>query len=237
MTDWAAQSRENYVLVCSEIMGGDPVVCDVQNPLLPKRGAVQDLILMAMIVGVVACPACVVEAIEAEGQLAATGAMFGVSGMGALRQFVGREGAAGAAAFCSFSGDTEVLMADGTSKPISGIKVGDEVAAADPETGEKGGKPVTNLWIHQDSLQDLLINGKVLTTTEDHPFWNATDQRWERADELDPGDLLQTPDGPGVAVGECEWTRGGNLQLPAPRSPSVRPAGGRIPPQALSPKW
>ncbi|WFF09431.1 polymorphic toxin-type HINT domain-containing protein [Micromonospora sp. WMMD1076] len=202
VTDWAAQSRENYVFVCSTILGGDPLVCDVQNPLLPKRGAVQDLILMAMIVGVVACPMCLAEAALEEGTFAATGAMFGASGLGALRPFVAGERAAGAAAaFCSFSGDTQVLMADGTSKPISEVKIGDEVEAADPETGEKGGKPVTHLWIHQDSLQDLLVNGKVLTTTEDHPFWNATDHRWERADELDPGDLLQTPDGLGATVG------------------------------------
>lgn len=32
----------------------------------------------------------------------------------------------------SFSGDTRVLMADGSTKPISKVRVGDRVAAADP---------------------------------------------------------------------------------------------------------
>ena len=38
-------------------------------------------------------------------------------------------------AACSFSGETRVLMADGTTKPISEVEVGDEVLAYDPETG------------------------------------------------------------------------------------------------------
>ncbi|MFD6568314.1 polymorphic toxin-type HINT domain-containing protein [Micromonospora profundi] len=201
VTDWAAQSRENYVLVCSEILGGDPLVCDVQNPLLPKRSAVQDLILGALIVGAVVCPLCLAEAALEEGQLAATGAMIGGSGLGAVRQFIGIKAAARVGALCSFSGDTEVLMADGTSKPISEIEIGDEVKAADPESDEEAAKPVTHLWIHQDTLQNLLIDGRILTTTEDHPFWNATDRRWERADELDPGDLLETPEGSRAVVG------------------------------------
>ncbi|MEH0931387.1 RHS repeat-associated core domain-containing protein [Micromonospora sp. CPCC 205558] len=89
VTDWAAQSRENYVLVCSEIMGGDPLVCDVQNPLLPKRSALQDLILGAAILAAIACPLCLVEAALGEGQMAATGAMIGGGGLAALRQFGG----------------------------------------------------------------------------------------------------------------------------------------------------
>ncbi|MFI0797151.1 polymorphic toxin-type HINT domain-containing protein [Micromonospora rubida] len=206
VTDWAAQSRENYVLICSEVLGGDPLVCDVQNPLLPKRSAVQDVILIGLIVGAVVCPFCLAEAAIAEGEFAATGAIIGGSGLGALRPFLAGERAAGALALCSFSGDTKVLMADGTTKPISEIKVGDAVKAADPQTGAKGGKPVTNLWIHQDSLREIVIGGETLTTTEDHPFWNATDQKWVRADELKPGDLLRTPDGPGIAVDKISPT-------------------------------
>ncbi|MEV4769345.1 polymorphic toxin-type HINT domain-containing protein [Micromonospora humida] len=101
---------------------------------------------------------------------------------------------------CSFSADTQVLMADGSVMPIKDIKVGDRVTAADPQAGEKGSRPVTNLWIHEDKLSVLLVDGNVLSTTEDHPFWNVTDQKWERADELDPGDLLATLAGGSVAV-------------------------------------
>lgn len=40
----------------------------------------------------------------------------------------------------SFSGDTAVLMADGSSKPIAKVKVGDKVLATDPETGRAAGR-------------------------------------------------------------------------------------------------
>ncbi|MBO4205835.1 polymorphic toxin-type HINT domain-containing protein [Micromonospora echinofusca] len=101
---------------------------------------------------------------------------------------------------CSFSGDTGVLMADGTTKPISEVRVGDLVLAVDPETGERGPRKVTNIWIHQDALKTLDVEGGALTTTEDHPFWNVTHRSWDRADELDRGDRLLTPSGVTVEV-------------------------------------
>ena len=70
----------------------------------------------------------------------------------------------------STAGETEVLMADGTTKPISHIEVGDWVLADDPETGERGSREVTHLWVHEDIIVDLEIDGHDLATTEDHPF-------------------------------------------------------------------
>jgi hypothetical protein len=101
----------------------------------------------------------------------------------------------------SFSGDTRVLMADGSTKKIKDVKVGDLVLATDPETDEHGPRKVTHLWPHHDNLYTLKVNGKRIATTEDHPYWNVTDGRWERADELDRGDLLRTPDGRVARVG------------------------------------
>jgi pretoxin HINT domain-containing protein len=34
-----------------------------------------------------------------------------------------------------------------------------------------------------------------VTTTEDHPYWNSTDQQWQQAQELDPGDILLAANG------------------------------------------
>jgi hypothetical protein len=103
---------------------------------------------------------------------------------------------------CSFSGDTEVLMADGTTKPISEIKEGDQVIAADPETGEKGPRTVTAVMVHDDTVLELATqDGGSITTTEDHPYYNVTDKQWERADRLDPGDSLYTSNGTIVRVG------------------------------------
>ncbi|MGI5146305.1 polymorphic toxin-type HINT domain-containing protein [Plantactinospora sp. CA-294935] len=104
-------------------------------------------------------------------------------------------------AFCSFSGDTRVLMADGSTKPISEIRPGDKVVATDPETGEQGAREVTRVWVHKDITVRLDVEGGSLTTTEDHPFWNHTDQSWQRADALDPGDQLLAADGTLAVIG------------------------------------
>ncbi|NIK62307.1 polymorphic toxin-type HINT domain-containing protein [Kribbella shirazensis] len=106
----------------------------------------------------------------------------------------------GGGCFRSFSGETLVEMGDGTRKPISQVKVGDEVLATDPETGERGPRKVTHLWVHTDTLLELEVEGGTLTTTEDHPFWNATDSAYQRADQLDPGDKLLGADGRLVRV-------------------------------------
>ncbi len=98
-------------------------------------------------------------------------------------------------ALCSFDAETRVLMADGSTKPIAEVEVGDWVLAEDPETGGRGPRAVTHLWVHQDNLLDLEIDGHAVTTTEDHPFWNHTDGEWQRADVLDPGDMVLTADG------------------------------------------
>ncbi|WP_460754848.1 polymorphic toxin-type HINT domain-containing protein [Myceligenerans cantabricum] len=97
--------------------------------------------------------------------------------------------------FCSFAGSTLVLMADGTRKPIEDIEVGDEVIATDPETGEQGAREVTHVWVHQDNLFEFEVDGKLIVTTEDHPFWSVTDQTWEDAQRLDRGERVLTADG------------------------------------------
>ncbi|SMD20153.1 RHS repeat-associated core domain-containing protein [Kibdelosporangium aridum] len=110
-----------------------------------------------------------------------------------------------AAKACSFTADTKVVMADGTTKPISEVKLGDKVLAADPETGAKGVKTVTGLSRHQDSVLDLVTeDGGTVTTTADHPFWNASDGQWQRADQLDAGDSLVTAAGDHVAFRELK---------------------------------
>jgi hypothetical protein len=101
----------------------------------------------------------------------------------------------------SFGGETLVLMADGTAKPISEVEVGDMVLAQDPETSEIGARKVTATWVHDDDLVRLEIDGDIVRTTEDHPFWNDTDKQWQRADQLDSGDLALTADGRRVKFG------------------------------------
>lgn len=86
-------------------------------------------------------------------------------------------------------------MADGSSKPISEIRVGDLVYAEDPVTGEAGAYTVTGVWAHEDDLLDLRLTDGTVTTTADHPFWSERDQQWRHAGELPQGDHLRVADG------------------------------------------
>ena len=102
----------------------------------------------------------------------------------------------------SFDPSTRVVLADGTTKPIGEIKLGDKVLATDPQTGATAAKPVSILHHNHDAdLADVTLKdaktGKksVLHTTWHHPFWNATGKTWTEAKDLKPGDKLRSPDG------------------------------------------
>jgi len=105
-----------------------------------------------------------------------------------------------AAGVCSFAGATPVLMADGSQKPIDQVQVGDQVVASDPETGEQAAEPVEQVFVHQDTLIELRLDGDVLTTTVNHPFWSVTDGEFERADQLSAGELVLAAGGSLVRV-------------------------------------
>jgi hypothetical protein len=101
----------------------------------------------------------------------------------------------------SFAYDTQVIMADGTRKPISQLKIGDTVIATDPETGVTAERAVTAVHLNLDT--DLAVvtvvdaDGDVSTinTTQHHPFWNVTDSTWTDVIDLDAGDRLRSTDG------------------------------------------
>ncbi len=102
----------------------------------------------------------------------------------------------------SFDGETPVLMADGSAKPIKDVKVGDEVEAADPATGKKiGPRRVEKLWLNHDSgLTDVTVTDSygqtsTLHTTAGHPFWDVTAGVWVTAGQLTVGDQLASSDG------------------------------------------
>jgi hypothetical protein len=94
----------------------------------------------------------------------------------------------------SFTPDTLVTTPDG-DKPIGDIEVGDIVLAYNEETGEIGEYPVTAVWVHDDdNLLTLTIEGEVIITTTDHPFY--TDEgEWILAGDLQIGDAVVSADG------------------------------------------
>ncbi|MGW7439594.1 polymorphic toxin-type HINT domain-containing protein [Streptomyces sp. NPDC054849] len=106
----------------------------------------------------------------------------------------------------SFVAGTEVLLADGTSKPIEELRSGDEVVATDPETDETGAKAVTATIYTEDDKKyvDLSIQTadgiKTITTTAHHPFWSESDQVWKDAGDLKPGVSLRTDEGTSASV-------------------------------------
>ena len=94
-----------------------------------------------------------------------------------------------------FVAGTEILTPDG-EVDIEDIEVGDWVIADDPTTpGEIEKRQVLQTFVREtDVLVDLHVDGEVISTTEEHPFWVA-DKGWVEAEDLRVGDLLTTEDG------------------------------------------
>jgi hypothetical protein len=93
-----------------------------------------------------------------------------------------------------------VALASGAVVPISQVKVGDQVQATDPATGQTSTQKVTAVWVNHDTdLMDVTVSANDVTstihTTQHHPFWDATRHAWVDADQLHPGDHLTTTDG------------------------------------------
>ncbi|MFD4532919.1 ricin-type beta-trefoil lectin domain protein [Kitasatospora sp. NPDC058397] len=107
---------------------------------------------------------------------------------------------------CSFTPDTRVLMADGSAKPISDIRVGDVVESADQGTAtDQGGRTVSAQLVHDDEdLIDLDVTtdgaASTIKTTANHPFWDDTDHAWVPAGKLTPGHALKADTGERVVV-------------------------------------
>ena len=98
----------------------------------------------------------------------------------------------------SFAAATPVLLADGSTKPISQIATEDKVVATDTATGKNQTEPVLAVMVNQDTdLYNLTIQSggttSVIHTTGNHPFWDQTTHAWTQAGKLHPGDHLQTP--------------------------------------------
>ncbi|WP_420119254.1 Hint domain-containing protein [Micromonospora sp.] len=112
----------------------------------------------------------------------------------------------------SFTGDTKVLMADGSHKPIRDVKLGDKVLATDPTTGRTAPRVVTALIVGSGTKQlvDITVTmggpqgsrAETITATAGHPFWVADQQQWREAKDLKPGYTFETADhGPAAVAG------------------------------------
>ncbi|KEZ48577.1 hypothetical protein AZ46_0216830 [Metabacillus indicus LMG 22858] len=102
-----------------------------------------------------------------------------------------------------FTLGTKVLTEDG-EKPIEDIQVGDKVLAKDEESGDQAYKEVE--WLYErdvDTIYQLHIKGKVIETTDEHPFW-VVGEGWIKAKDLVKGDLLETSDGTTLSIDDIK---------------------------------
>ncbi|MFE6358035.1 RHS repeat-associated core domain-containing protein [Streptomyces rochei] len=109
----------------------------------------------------------------------------------------------------SFVAGTDVQLADGSTKPIEDVQVGDTVKATDPVTGETSDREVTDTIVtrHDKNFVEVTIeeNGgehspESLTATTTHPFWSPSEDRWVDGGELHAGMTLRTTDNRAVEI-------------------------------------
>lgn len=103
----------------------------------------------------------------------------------------------------SFPAGTEVLLADGSHRPIELIKTGDLVQAGVPTSTKSEPRRVERV-IHtpddRNFIDITLADGSTLTTTGHHPFWAQNHRAWKNAESLQPGDTLRTPQNTSLAI-------------------------------------
>jgi RHS repeat-associated protein len=119
----------------------------------------------------------------------------------------------------SFPAGTRVLLADGTSRPIEQVQVGDTVQAADPETGRIEARPVVATWVHENepNRTELTIDTDgsagpataAIEATDWHPIWVADLKAWVPILDVQVGSWLQTSSGTWVQVTAVRHTVSG----------------------------
>ncbi|MGW0703226.1 polymorphic toxin-type HINT domain-containing protein [Streptomyces sp. NPDC002867] len=112
----------------------------------------------------------------------------------------------------SFLPGTQVLLADGSTKPIEDVALGDKVTVTDPETGETTVREVAGTIVTEDDKHfvDLTITDETgtpeaLISTTTHPFWAVSQSEWVEAGDLRPGMTLRTPEGDTVKVTDTRY--------------------------------
>ncbi|MFJ8813037.1 polymorphic toxin-type HINT domain-containing protein [Amycolatopsis thermoflava] len=96
--------------------------------------------------------------------------------------------------------------ADGSTKPIAALKLGDEITNAEPDDPNTQKHVVTAIHITDDDRDFATVtiatpNGpKDIVTTAHHLFWDTTTHTWTEAADLKPAELLDTPGDSHVAV-------------------------------------
>lgn len=107
----------------------------------------------------------------------------------------------------SFLPGTQVLLANGSTKSIDKVSLGDKVVSTDPSTGETTVREIAGTIVTEDDKHfvEVIIkaaagsSASVVATTT-HPFWVKSKSTWVEAGDLKPGMTLREADGSAVTV-------------------------------------
>lgn len=104
-----------------------------------------------------------------------------------------------------FASDTPILMADGKTKKIEEVKIGDTILTRQGPTNPKlvEGKVVR---VHSSDVAGyLIINGEIKVTAN-HRLW--VNDGWKEAGRIQSGDVLKDLHDQPVVVSSLEWQKG-----------------------------
>jgi RHS repeat-associated protein len=113
------------------------------------------------------------------------------------------------ASLICFVEGTPVVLADGTTKPIEQVQVGDRVLARDEESGKIEAKRVTQVFERETEATLVLTfaNGEQIETTPEHPFY-VEGRGFVAAGQLAIGTAIVTRAGPAVKLTQVERKAG-----------------------------
>jgi len=112
-------------------------------------------------------------------------------------------------------------MADGTTKRICEVQVGDQVLSRDPATGKDEAKTVTaTIERHAPSVVDVTLRdaktgkAETLTCTPEHPLF-VQGQGWVEAGSVGIGSSIVSRAGPALEVTNLTWEKNKAEELAA----------------------
>ncbi|MBL8012234.1 MAG: hypothetical protein JNN05_00155, partial [Candidatus Omnitrophica bacterium] len=100
-----------------------------------------------------------------------------------------------------FLAGTKISMADGTTKSIEDVKIGDAVVSYDEKKMAKVTAKVTEMFDGESAKEYLLINGH-LKVTANHKFYSKGD--WVEIGKLKEGDILLDENLKEIAINKIE---------------------------------
>ena len=112
-------------------------------------------------------------------------------------------------------------MADGSTKRICEVQVGDQVLSRDPATGKDEAKTVTfTIERHVPSVVDVTLHdartgkAETLTCTPEHPLF-VQGQGWVEAGSLGIGTSIVSRAGPALQVTGLTWEKNKSQEMAA----------------------